>query len=373
MNSEKGFCTVRRLPEEDEAIQQHERDNPKNAFAVSLQGRLWPNGSRLSYYFFDQERDAGLDQRTNEKKSWIGSEGQKNIVRQAFAIWQSVGVNLDIFEVNNRNEAKIRIGFMQGDGHWSHIGKKTPTNKNERTMNFDRDHGYPNQLSLDTALHEIGHALGFEHEHQNPKAGITWNESAVYDHFKKTQNWDDKKIKQNVLDKLEWRNIEGLTEWDKNSIMHYSFVAGLILNPSDLNKTGLTPAPGLSNPDKQLVREFYPLSEPVGNEALSIPSSLMVGQGFSLNLVAGEQVNLPLSFSSSGNYQINLAGDSEAVIAVLRKQNNAWIEIANSDDGVTWGHASLKITLETHHEYALRVRLYIRRKEGKAHVKLNKL
>ena len=31
-----------------------------------------------------------------------------------------------------------------------------------------------------TALHEIGHTLGMPHEHQNPFAGIAWDEETVY-------------------------------------------------------------------------------------------------------------------------------------------------------------------------------------------------
>ncbi|WP_374089487.1 hypothetical protein [Methylomicrobium lacus] len=33
---------------------------------------------------------------------------------------------------------------------------------------------------IDTAIHEIGHTLGFPHEHQNPNSGIAWDEEAVY-------------------------------------------------------------------------------------------------------------------------------------------------------------------------------------------------
>jgi hypothetical protein len=39
-----------------------------------------------------------------------------------------------------------------------------------------------------TALHELGHVLGMEHEHQNPFAGIKWNEQAVYDSLAKPPN-----------------------------------------------------------------------------------------------------------------------------------------------------------------------------------------
>lgn len=48
-------------------------------------------------------------------------------------------------------------------------------------MNF----GWPldTPYGRDTAMHEIGHALGLEHEHQNPFAGITWDIDAVRRYF----------------------------------------------------------------------------------------------------------------------------------------------------------------------------------------------
>jgi len=46
----------------------------------------------------------------------------------------------------------------------------------ERSMNF----GWDISDEVDTAIHEIGHTLGAPHEHQNPNAGIVWDEEAVY-------------------------------------------------------------------------------------------------------------------------------------------------------------------------------------------------
>jgi hypothetical protein len=42
-------------------------------------------------------------------------------------------------------------------------------------MNFDNADNW----GIDTAIHEIGHTLGLPQEHQNPNAGIVWDEPAV--------------------------------------------------------------------------------------------------------------------------------------------------------------------------------------------------
>src|SRR3546814_16218772 len=82
--------------------------------------------------------------------------------------------------------------------------------------------------SSDLALHEIGHTLGFPHEHQNPLSGIVWNEPNVYSYFRGAPNhWNDAKINWNILRKLSPGSITGTT-WDPDSVMHYQFAAGLI-------------------------------------------------------------------------------------------------------------------------------------------------
>jgi len=76
-------------------------------------------------------------------------------------------------------EAELRIGFMPGDGSWSYLGRDCLlVPQGERTMNFGWD--LRTSYGRSTARHEIGHALGMPHEHQNPHAGIIWDTEAVY-------------------------------------------------------------------------------------------------------------------------------------------------------------------------------------------------
>src|SRR3546814_14344423 len=73
-------------------------------------------------------------------------------------------------------------------------------------MNFAWD--LTTSYGADTALHEIGHTLGFPHEHQNPLSGIVWNEPNVYSYFRGAPNyWNDTKINWNILRKLPLGSI----------------------------------------------------------------------------------------------------------------------------------------------------------------------
>ena len=87
-------------------------------------------------------------------------------------------------EVFAISEAEIRIGFLQSGRTWSYVGRDVIDipGQTECTMNFGwRIAG--DSRRVDVPVHEIGHTLGSPHEHQNPFAGILWDETAVYAHF----------------------------------------------------------------------------------------------------------------------------------------------------------------------------------------------
>lgn len=131
--------------------------DPKRQELILVFGNKWLSGTILHYYFFGEG-------------SWQGSEAEKNVVREAFKIWKNVGIGLEFNEVTSRSEAEIRIGFFKGDGSWSRgLGREILNNGiNDRTMNFGWDITR-DPREIDTAIHEIGHSLGFPHEHQNPE------------------------------------------------------------------------------------------------------------------------------------------------------------------------------------------------------------
>jgi hypothetical protein len=234
------------------------------------------------------------------------------VVRNAFDHWKAQGIGLEFAEVTSRDEAEVRIGFMQGDGSWSYLGRQVlDRGVNERTMNFGWDLlGSPREA--DTALHEIGHTLGLPHEHQNPNAGIVWDEEKVYTTLAGPPNsWPRDKTQWNILRKIEPDTVQG-SNWDPDSVMEYPFPAGLILQPERYRTEPLRPAGGLSPRDLAWVRAFYP-----GEEEGELPE-LLPFQSRELAILAGQQRDLVIRPAATRGYTLQTFGESDTVMGPVR-------------------------------------------------------
>ena len=181
-------CSVPVVPERefDSSV------DPFRASLIRIVSKKWANGTNLHYHFL------------GNKISWRGSATEKRVVRDSFKKWKSLGIGIEFEEVTSAEDAEIRIGFMNGDGSWSYVGRDNidyAGDPKKRTMNFGWDVTTP--YGRDTALHEIGPALGFSHEHQNGNAGIVWDEFKVLREFGgPPNNWDENIIRRNILNKL---------------------------------------------------------------------------------------------------------------------------------------------------------------------------
>lgn len=133
-------------------------------FLFVILRKKWINHAVLHYRFL------------NILKPWKSNNTQKQVIWESFNKWKYIDIGPIFNEKSNSAEAEIRIGFQSGSS-WSFVGTDTMdlvSGINKRTMNFGWDlttiYGYG------TAWHEISHALGFPHEHQNQNAGIVRNE-----------------------------------------------------------------------------------------------------------------------------------------------------------------------------------------------------
>jgi hypothetical protein len=313
--------------------------SPDRVSLIQVIGKKWVNGTTLRYYFF-------------ENGPYSAGNEQQDIVRQGFELWKNVGIGIKFEEVQNISEAEIRIGFLEGDGYWSYLGRDVIDipGQLERTMNFGQDLRTDPRV-VGVAIHEIGHTLGFDHEHQNPFSGIKWNEEAVYNYFAGFPNeWDRDETFRNILRKLEVSEVAG-SQWDPNSIMSYAFPAGLIDKPAQY-RNGLTPAGGISQKDIEQVRLFYPPLEE------SSYSELKPFQSQSLSLAPTEQKNFVINPTATRNYTIQTFGESDTVMVLFEDQNRDLKYLDGNDDSGTDLNATIKVRLFKGRRYVLRIRCY---------------
>lgn len=259
---------------------------------------------------------------------------------------------MEFNRVQDPRAAELRIGFHQGDGSWSYVGRDAidyASDPRERTMNFGWDlttaHG------RDTALHEIGHALGFPHEQQNPNAGIVWNEQAVIDDLSGSPNfWNKAQIRHNILRKLNADAYEG-SAWDRDSIMHYQFKAGLIVKPEGFRNQALIPAPGLSATDIAETQKFYPPQE-------AELAELRPFEAHQIRIEPGEQVDYQIRPTYSREYTIQSFGQLDTVMALFEVIDGEARFYAGDDDSGSGLNAKLRARLFQGRNYILRTRIY---------------
>jgi len=318
--------------------------------AIMVGAPKWVNGTVLHYAFFG----------TDDNPAWApANDSQADAVRTAFQTWKAVGIGLEFQEVDDLAEAEVRIGFEQGDGSWSALGREILKRAvTERTMNFGWD--LTTFWGARTAEHEIGHTLGMPHEHQSPFSGIVWDEDVVYASFEGPPNeWPRDKTFHNVLRKLDPAQVEG-SKWDPDSIMEYPFPAGLILEP-EAYRQGIEEPERISQLDIEWMRAWYPGERAAAEKLIPFKSA-------QLELDPKQQADFTIAPPASREYEIATFGDADTVIVLFERVDGELRYLAGDDDGGEDRNAHLKLKLFQGREYVLRVRLYWAGRSGQTAV-----
>ncbi len=197
-----------------------------------------------------------------------GTPELKQVVREVIAEW-TTWANISFIVDDNSNytgdTADIKILFGD-EGHNSIVGVNSWLNfvrnkgKDFPTMNLafikSRLRSSDGQVLPNvkgTILHEFGHALGLQHEHQNPSGGIQWNRDAVIKYLNgPPNNWDIETIENNIFRGLS-KTYTQYTNYDPSSVMHYSFPAEWTLKGIAIPEND-----ELSETDKAFIANTYP-------------------------------------------------------------------------------------------------------------------
>jgi len=233
--------------------------DPETTRAALHKTKLWPKDSILNVVFIGGEKwqhtwvekvvKEQLEPYTNIKFSF--DPNGKRTIRISFnpkeGAYSAVGTDALMRSIN---QPTMNLGWLDAPGTSSQPGKFTwkgktytvpagqPRNKNENGA---------------TVMHEFGHALGFIHEHQNPRGeGIKWDTNKVYSYFSGPPNkWNQDTTFRNVLKKYNENQING-SQFDPESIMLYFFDGKLT---TDGKGTHMNTK--LSDLDKQWLRQAY--------------------------------------------------------------------------------------------------------------------
>ena len=168
-------------------------------------------------------------------------------VRRYLPLW-SVYANVK-FEFSQDKDAEVRVAFRENDGNWAHIGTDCLSIPLDApTVNF----GFlePPEVQV---LHEFGHVLGLQHEHNHPK-GIKWNRKSVYKSMSgPPNNWDKATIDSNMFGKWDPSTYPVQKPFDPISVMAYQMPKDWTALDTDFGYKD-----SLSALDKDFIGRLYP-------------------------------------------------------------------------------------------------------------------
>jgi hypothetical protein len=243
-------CTVKTLPPElaAEAVRVAVAENPQNAVAGGrgLAALLSPESLALLV----AKRWGPKVDRSVQFLDTSNAELKAKILAYANE-WGKFG-NVRYRETSGQGDVRLTL---RGGGYWSYLGTDTRLiPAGQPTMSL---HGFslstPESEYSRVVIHEFGHDLGFNHEHEQPAIQELLDVEKTIAEFRRTQGWSRQDVIQQIFSPPSPGEVMASSRGDSRSIMCYSF-------PGSCTKSG-QPIPGgdrLTDEDKRHVAVIYP-------------------------------------------------------------------------------------------------------------------
>lgn len=316
--------------------------------------KLWPAGMTLNACFYDGDR---------RLKAFFARVAKEWLPRTSLKI--DFDENSGFRACSAHPYDDIRISFRQ-KGNWSYLGidsihpeiidKGVSLNVETQGLPFDR-------LNLkwmrEVTLHEIGHALGLQHEHQSPESlcDREFNWPRIISHGRRSWGWDEEKIRYNFESLVSSERFR-TTPYDRASIMHYSLPAWMFRNGRK-SRCYVAGPRNISRLDREAVRDAYPIQVSQQNDELQRRANAAGAVIGRLNLVpqqlgkAGERLASTLRYVKRDlTLQVPIgpaAGKTRSLLGALKPCAGESLEVAGApgvDCGVAADGSSLTIVLK---------------------------
>lgn len=211
----------------------------KKTALIANSGKLWKNGSTINVTYKDGT-----------------PEIQAEVERFAVEWTKYANLNFKFYKSVKdipRGQAADVIITFNTNVHTSAVGTDSKIiSRNDASMNL----GILNDEHINTrrsiVLHEFGHAIGLQHEHQHKDRTIQFDEAKSIEACKKHINFTEEMCRMFILQTFKEGDVY-FSKYDLLSIMHYSLHGDFFKTKMDM-KNNLS----LSLTDKLEIAKMYP-------------------------------------------------------------------------------------------------------------------